>query len=112
MQTLRKHQTVLLLGTLLLLVSFFSVAVFNGIDKGKAQDGQSALLPGQSLLPLVPDQQERTVTMAFLDALERGHISQRTLDRANSKEAFRLYIKKLDPRKLYFYQSALDEFKA
>ena len=113
MKIFRNHQTVLLLSALLSLVFLISVPVFNvGVEKGKAQDGQSASLPGgQSLLPLTPDQHERTVTMAFLNTLERHHILQRTLGQSQSKEAFRLYIKKLDPRKLYFYQSDIDEFK-
>ena len=116
MKTFRNHRTELLLGTLLLLSFFISVAVFNGgIEKGKvqAQDGQSALVPGGlPLLPLTPSSRERAVSIAFVDALERSHISQRTLDQSHSKEAFRLYIKKLDSRKLFFYQSDIDEFKA
>ena len=114
MKTLHNHQTAILFGTLLLLVAFFSVTVFNGVEKGKvqAQEGQSGLLPGQSLLPLTPDVRERNVARFFLFTLERNHISQRTLNQANSKEAFRLYIKKLDPRKLYFYQSDIDEFRS
>ena len=113
MKTLHNHQTAILFGTLLLLVAFFSVAVFNGVEKGKvqAQDGRAALQPGQSLLPLEPDAHERTVAVSFVIMLERNHISQRTLTPAHSKEAFRLYIKKLDPRKLFFYQSDIDEFR-
>ncbi|GHT11186.1 tail-specific protease [Planctomycetales bacterium] len=39
------------------------------------------------------------------------HISQRQLDKTVSKEAFRLFIKALDPSKMYFYQSDIDEFR-
>jgi len=113
-RTLRNHRTALFLGTLLLIVSLLSTAVFNvGIERGKAQEGQSALLSGeQALLPLVPDARERIVTKSFVENLERNHISQRPLDQTLSKEAFRIYIKRLDPRKLFFYQSDIDEFKA
>ena len=116
MRTFCNHRTALLLGTLLLLVFLVFATFFNvGVERGKAQaqDGQSvAPLPGgQSLLPLVPDTRERIVAQSFLFALERNHISQRTLDRSHSREALRLYIKKLDPRKLYFYQSDIDQFK-
>ena len=113
MKTLHNHQTAILFGTLLLLVAFFSVAVFTSVEKGRvqAQDGRSVLQPGQSLLPLEPDAHERTVARSFVIMLERNHISQRTLTPAHSKEAFRLYIRKLDPRKLYFYQSDIDEFR-
>jgi len=116
MRTFCNHRTVLLLGTLLLFVSLVFAAIFNvGVEKGKvqAQDAQSvAQLPGgQSLLPLTPDTRERIVAQSFLFTLERGHISRRTLDQSHSREAFRLYIKKLDPRKLFFYQFDIDEFK-
>ena len=115
MTTFHSHRTVLFLGTALLIVSLISTVFFNvGVERGKvqAQDGQpTALLPGQSLLPLVPDTRERLVARTFMSTLERYHISQRALDSSRSKEALRLYIKKLDPRKLYFYQSDIDEFK-
>ena len=114
MNILRNRRTTLLLGTVLLLGSLVSIAVFNlGVDRSEAQaqDGQSARLSGQPLLPLVPDVRERFVASAFVSALENHHISQRTLNQTQSKEALRLYIKKLDPRKLFFYQSDIDEFK-
>ena len=114
MNILRNYRTAVLLGTLLLFTFLVSAAFFNlGVDKGEAQaqDGQSARSSGQPLLPLVPDVRERFVTQAFTEALERNHISQRPLGQSHSKEAFRLYIKKLDPRKLFFYQFDIDEFK-
>ena len=115
MNTFRNHRTELLLGTLLFLAFLVSAVVFNSIEKGKvqAQDGQSVLTPeGQSLLPLTPETRERTVAQSFVFTLESNHILQRRLGPSHSKEAFRLYIKKLDQRKLYFYQSDIDEFKA
>ena len=63
-----------------------------------------------SLLPLVPTASNRAVARAFTRSLEKSHISQRSLDKAVSKEAFRLYLKGLDPFKLYFYQSDIDAF--
>jgi len=103
MNLLRTHRTVLLLVFALLL----SAVMFNaGTWRGTAQD------LSEPLLPLKPDARERTVARSFVHELERRHISQRTLDRSLSKEAFRLYIKALDPRKLFFYQSDIDEFRA
>ncbi len=63
-----------------------------------------------SLLPLVPTAQDRSVARLFTRVLGAQHISQRPLDKAVSKEAFRLYLKGLDPFKLYFYQSDIDSF--
>jgi carboxyl-terminal processing protease len=47
-----------------------------------------------------------------MNTLERQHISMRVLDQTHSKEALRLFIRKLDPRKVFFYQSDIDEFRA
>ena len=74
--------------------------------RGTAQELQ------EPLLPLRPSAQDRIVTLSFIQALERHHISRRTLDSTLSKEAFRLYIRSLDPRKMFFYQSDIDELKA
>ncbi|MDR2757011.1 MAG: carboxy terminal-processing peptidase [Planctomycetaceae bacterium] len=64
------------------------------------------------LLPLVPGIRERIITQNYIRLLEQNHISQRKLDAAVSREALRLYIKGLDPLKLYFYQSDIDKFRA
>ena len=99
---LRPHRTVLLLAfALLLAAAMFGVTPW----RGTAQDLQTPLLP------LRPDTDERIITSSFVFHLENSHISQRTLDQTLSKEAFRLYIKSLDPRKLFFYQSDIDEFR-
>jgi carboxyl-terminal processing protease len=95
------QRTVLLL-TLILLAVLFST----GIEKGTTQNVQT--LP----LPLTPTVRERVVALHFANLLERYHLSQRPLDQSVSKEAFRLYIKMIDSRKLYFYQSDIDEFRA
>ncbi|MDR3197271.1 MAG: carboxy terminal-processing peptidase [Planctomycetaceae bacterium] len=63
------------------------------------------------LLPLVPGIRERIVAQNCIRLLEQNHISLRKLDTAVSREALRLYIKSLDPLKLYFYQSDIDKFK-
>ncbi|MDR0869252.1 MAG: carboxy terminal-processing peptidase [Planctomycetaceae bacterium] len=64
-----------------------------------------------SPLPLVPGITERTVAGLYVKLLEEQHISQRKLDENISKEALRLYIKSLDPLKMYFYQADINEFK-
>ena len=102
MSTIHNHRVILFLGTLLLV----SVAVFVGVERGMAQDRQSVLLP------LTPESREQVIAGAFVDTLERRHIARPTLDQSHSKEALRIYIRKLDPRKLHFYQSDIDEFKA
>ena len=101
-RTLHAHRTVFLLIFAILL----SAAMFNaGTWRGTAQD------LSEPLLPLKPDFRERFAAQSFANALGRSHISQRPLDQELSKEAFRLYIKALDPLKLFFYQSDIDEFR-
>jgi len=101
MSTFRIHRTALFS------VVFLSIAVLSvGVGTGHAQDLSA------SLLPLKPMAQDRTVAQTFILCLETSHISRRTLDPSVSKEALRLYIKTLDPRKMYFYQSDIDEFRA
>ena len=63
-----------------------------------------------SLLPLVPTAPNRGASQAFMRVLANDHILKRPLDATVSKEAFRLYLKGLDPIKLYFYQSDIDLF--
>jgi carboxyl-terminal processing protease len=103
MTTLRNHRTVLLLAFAFLV----SIAIFYvGTEKGASQDS------GLPLLPLTPSIHEKVVARHFAAELESKHISQRTLDASVSREAFRLYIKSLDPRKSFFYQSDIDDFKS
>ena len=102
-QALRPHRTILLLAfALILAATMFDLTPW----RGTAQDLQAPLLP------LRPTVRERNVAQAFVVNLEDVHISQRSLDQTLSKEAFRLYIKSLDPRKLFFYQADIDEFRA
>ena len=42
--------------------------------------------------------------------MPKNHISARGLDDTISKRALALFTKSLDPLKLYFYQSDIDEF--
>ncbi|GHT18207.1 tail-specific protease [Planctomycetales bacterium] len=73
--------------------------------------GTVAETASKGLLPLTPTIRERVIARYYASILETMHISQRKLDEQVSKEALRLYIKGLDPLKVYFYQSDIDEFK-
>jgi carboxyl-terminal processing protease len=79
-----------------------------GHDNTLANTDQSG---NNELLPLVPGIRERIVAQNYIQLLEQNHISQRKLDNSVSREALRLYIKGLDPLKLYFYQSDIDKFR-
>jgi carboxyl-terminal processing protease len=58
-----------------------------------------------------PTSRERYVTQIVAQLLEDQHLSRQKLDDEISKRAFKLFLDGLDPHKLYFYQSDIDEFR-
>ncbi|QDS93715.1 Tail-specific protease precursor [Roseimaritima multifibrata] len=59
-----------------------------------------------------PTENDRRVSIIVSTLLPRRHLSRRELDDSASQRALGLFIKALDPLKLYFYQSDFDEFSA
>lgn len=59
---------------------------------------------------LVPRPQDRIIARAFAGILQRSHLEHPSIDDTISERAFNLYLESLDPWKLYFYQSDVDEF--
>lgn len=57
-----------------------------------------------------PGPNDRFVTGAVTELLNSRHLSRRSLDDEISKRAFQTYFDNLDPMKVYFYQSDIDEF--
>jgi len=57
-----------------------------------------------------PSEQDRQVARLIANLMPRNHISAQGLNDTISKRALELFIKSLDPLKLYFYQSDIDEF--
>src|SRR5438552_18002809 len=55
--------------------------------------------------------QDRLVTQMVCEFLQRGHLSQPEIGDEVSRRLFRRFLKDLDPGKLYFLQSDIDEFK-
>lgn len=62
--------------------------------------------------PQGPRAQDRHIARSIAMRLPQGHLTRRPLDAEISQRAFRLYLKSLDPMKLYFYQSDVDQFAA
>jgi carboxyl-terminal processing protease len=83
--------------------------------------GQEQLAP-QTLAPkaagdgvpvanaMKPGDQDSLVAKMVIQLLPRKHISGRKVDDEISSRALENYLKSLDPMKLYFYQSDIDEF--
>lgn len=62
--------------------------------------------------PLVPKAKDKGIAVNFSKILEARHFSRRVIDNDISREAFDLYIKDIDPRKIYFTQADIDAFAA
>ena len=60
--------------------------------------------------PSAPRANDRQIAKAVTQILERQHLLKHPLDGEISERCFKTYLKTLDPWKLYFYQSDVDEF--
>ena len=61
--------------------------------------------------PAGPNAEDRQVAVAVVELLRRDHLSGHPMDDEISERCLELYLKSLDPWKLYFYQSDVDVFK-
>ena len=62
--------------------------------------------------PTQPDTEDRQITNAVRARMEGLHLSGRRVDDTISERCMDAFLKSLDPWKLYFYQSDVDEFQA
>ena len=62
--------------------------------------------------PTGPSARDRQIALAVSLLMERQHLSQRSLDDEISERGLEALLEQLDPWKLYFYQSDIDEFMA
>ena len=60
--------------------------------------------------PVKPGSNDRRVTLMVSTLLQREHVSKRELNNQISRRGFVNYLKALDPSKMYFLQSDVDEF--
>ena len=73
-----------------------------------AQTGQQTEAP-QALKQTVRD---KNISINFCRMLEMRHVSRKKFDESISTRGFELYLKAIDPSKIYFMQSDVDEFDA
>src|SRR3954454_16932553 len=57
-----------------------------------------------------PSPNDRTVTRLVAMMMRREHLTKHPLDDEISRRGLDLFLKSIDPRKLYLYQSDVDEF--
>ena len=58
-----------------------------------------------------PTARDRYIARIVVDAMRTQHLAHHAPDDQISQRAFKLFIESLDPRKVYFYQSDIDEFR-
>jgi carboxyl-terminal processing protease len=94
----------------------FAVTSATGAALGQERLAPQALAPkaGGNGVPVAnamkPGDQDSLVAKMVIQLLPRKHISGRKVDDEISGRALANYLKALDPMKLYFYQSDIDEF--
>ena len=60
--------------------------------------------------PTAPSAGDRQVALAVTSLLRREHLLRHPLDKEISERCLKTFLKTLDPMKVYFYQSDVDEF--
>jgi carboxyl-terminal processing protease len=65
---------------------------------------------GVAARPTQPSAADRQITFAVATLMQRQHLSGQRLDDKISQRALDTFIKELDPLKLFFYQSDVDDF--
>lgn len=58
-----------------------------------------------------PTARDRYISRIVVDAMRKQHLAHHPPDDQTSQRAFKLFIESLDPRKVYFYQADIDEFR-
>src|SRR5688572_4087397 len=66
---------------------------------------------GLSARPTQPSPTDKLITQAVSHLMERAHLTGQPLDDKISERCLDTFVKELDPLKLFFYQSDIDEFK-
>ena len=61
--------------------------------------------------PITPGAKDRQIALTVTSLLKREHLSKHKLDDEISERCFEMFLKTLDPMKLYFYQSDVDRFR-
>lgn len=59
--------------------------------------------------PVAPGSSDRHITLSVSSLLAQQHLSRHPLDKEMSERCLKTFLKALDPMKVYFYQSDIDE---
>ncbi len=97
------------LGALLALTLLIGAnASVNAAKQTQNQDQAQA----QASAPLKATTRDKQIAINFTRMLEMRHVSRKKIDENISARGFELYLKAIDPMKMYFTQGDVDEFTA
>jgi len=82
---------------------FFRMALFIALIAG-------CLVPAAWADPVGPRPEDRQITLGVRNLLLQEHLSRHPLDKEMAARWMKTFLKSLDPMKVYFYQSDVDEF--
>ena len=104
--------TLLLQTTLLLVIALVTMPTVLAQPAAPPAPGLqvSSVNVAPTVLPQ-PTNEHRTIARLIARLMPQHHISSQGLNDTISERALTLYLKSLDPMKLYFYQSDIDEFQ-
>src|SRR3954469_17662492 len=60
--------------------------------------------------PTQPNATDRQITFAVATLMERDHLTGQRIDKTVSERTLKAFIKDLDPLKLFFYETDIQEF--
>ena len=86
-----------------------AAACFASVGSSHAQEG-GVIQADAPVVLAEPRKEDQVVARLIAMLMPRNHISGEKLNDTISKRALELFVKSLDPMKLYFYQSDIDEF--
>jgi carboxyl-terminal processing protease len=70
----------------------------------------AAMCPAVLADPTAPNPGDRNIAFAVAALVKRQHLSRHPLDFQMSERCLTMFLKSLDPMKVYFYQSDIDQF--
>ena len=71
-----------------------------------------AATPNEPSAPLAPNARDRSIAINFTRLLEIRHVSKKKIDEGVSERGFELFLKAVDPTKIYLTRQDVDEFEA
>lgn len=95
------------------LIAFsLSFCAYESAQAANLQQAQSSQAAANSAEPLKQTARDKNIAFSFTHMLEARHVSRKKIDATTSQRGFELYLKALDPNKIYFSRQDVDEFSA